>query len=221
MGRRWGIIPTRGVYRRHCEGATPPLGSSPLARGLHISASEAQPGDRIIPARAGFTPHRRPHRRPQRDHPRSRGVYGPWSVAMEFSIGSSPLARGLLGRIPRPQRCHGIIPARAGFTGVRPGTGDARRDHPRSRGVYLAGDGIKLSRCGSSPPARGLPGPRRGVSGRGGIIPARAGFTPPTPASQPAPPDHPRSRGVYRPVPLARPLRAGSSPLARGLRLTP
>jgi len=51
------------------------------------------------------------------------------------------------------------------------------RDHPRSRGVYLAGRQSKVGDWGSSPLARGL------LSGFftsyvvPGIIPARAGFT--------------------------------------------
>ena len=54
-----------------------------------------------------------------------------------------------------------------------------------------------------------------------GIIPARAGFTRP-PSSRPgAGRDHPRSRGVYRMRAVRDSPAAGSSPLARGLRVTP
>ena len=51
------------------------------------------------------------------------------------------------------------------------------------------------------------------------IIPARAGFTFGDSCGDGAERDHPRSRGVYRP--LRQPLRlvVGSSPLARGLPL--
>ena len=52
-----------------------------------------------------------------------------------------------------------------------------------------------------------------------GIIPARAGFTPPAPPSQHSRRDHPRSRGVYRARLKAHRKSAGSSPLARGLRI--
>ena len=72
------------------------------------------------------------------------------------------------------------------------------RDHPRSRGVYVAGvfDGILGAR----------------------IIPARAGFTSTRARSACTGSDHPRSRGVYRTA-IGRSNRAsGSSPLARGLR---
>ena len=50
-----------------------------------------------------------------------------------------------------------------------------------------------------------------------GIIPARAGFTAPTTSTTAAPPDHPRSRGVYLRPPIAPGIVDGSSPLARGL----
>ena len=79
---------------------------------------------------------------------------------------------------------------------------------------------IRTKCCGSSPLARGLPEP----SGRGlpsaRIIPARAGFTSGNRAARPGAWDHPRSRGVYPSVrPSVRPV-LGSSPLARGLRVS-
>ena len=92
-----------------------------------------------------------------------------------------------------------------------------RRDHPRSRGVYLVFLANFPYREGSSPLARGLPGLclRRVRHSR--IIPARAGFT----AIVRRPPvefwDHPRSRGVYRESQFTTLIDKGSSPLARGL----
>ena len=153
------------------------------------------------PARAGFTPPTQPTKDNRQDHPRSRGVYGPPSTRDSATDGSSPLARGLLAGVLDRFLGARIIPARAGFT--------HRRHHPPRQGQ------------GSSPLARGLrccvhrrrPGP--------GIIPARAGFTPPSWMRPARPPDHPRSRGVYvdpnPPVPRS----VGSSPLARGLQVTP
>ena len=96
---------------------------------------------------------------------------------MTFDRGSSPLARGLprqrLNHSPRPR----IINARAGLTGRSRRRGGARRDHPRSRGVYevtVDEDGVCI---GSSPLARGL--------------------LPPTTRTRRPCRDHPRSRGVY------------------------
>ena len=71
----------------------------------------------------------------------------------------------------------GIIPARAGFTARSPLTGLTWRDHPRSRGVYLAGPQRIPMAQGSSPLARGLRGTMIAGRDRRGIIPARAGFT--------------------------------------------
>ncbi len=50
----------------------------------------------------------------------------------------------------------GIIPARAGFTVIRPLMADHLEDHPRSRGVYAPDGGIVAEARGSSPLARGL-----------------------------------------------------------------
>ena len=72
---------------------------------------------------------------------------------------------------------------------------------------------------GSSPLARGLLAGRRRRWRRPGIIPARAGFTTGTPEPCGPQQDHPRSRGVYGHRRAHRILCAGSSPLARGLRM--
>ena len=173
--------------------------------------------ERIIPARAGFTPPPRGrHRRPG-DHPRSRGVYQLGLAGLDRVQGSSPLARGLLYLAGHPVLLFGIIPARAGFT---PPTGSTVRrlsDHPRSRGVYHPDPLEPVRAHGSSPLARGLLA--WVVSGVGAvrIIPARAGFTAPgCPVASPAP-DHPRSRGVYVGSFSTDLQQSGSSPLARGL----
>ena len=127
---------SRGVYLPVSRSSPRPAGSSPLARGLRRQGGSVITGLRIIPARAGFTPHWSPATRWQWDHPRSRGVYNlAWDEMMD-GWGSSPLARGLLtGNADRP-RHPGIIPARAGFTTSSTLSATRPRDHPRSRGVY-------------------------------------------------------------------------------------
>ena len=190
---------SRGVYRWvswswRCWG-----GSSPLARGLRYRPCGSGPGDRIIPARAGFTACRGGRAAGPWDHPRSRGVYSPIHPPIHTHMGSSPLARGLLGAAGAFRSRGRIIPARAGFTLFTIYCAYSRRDHPRSRGVYgLTEYGFSVT-VGSSPLARGLPppNPHSGLSSR--IIPARAGFTSPT---------SPRTTA-----------RVGSSPLARGLQI--
>ena len=113
--------------------------------------------------------------------------------------GSSPLARGLHHHRPDPVPPGRIIPARAGFTNAGLQAGRQDRDHPRSRGVY---------RVVIRPDAYAL-----------WIIPARAGFTRPTRCNSGRRRDHPRSRGVYRELTTVLEAVAGSSPLARGLRM--
>ena len=180
-GPTWPIWPdhprSRGVYvvdRAHLAYLA---GSSPLARGLRTSYASTGDGERIIPARAGFTTP--PTHQPifGTDHPRSRGVYRRGSPAGGWRRGSSPLARGLLLRPVFMLSNAGIIPARAGFTRSRPHRSTIRTDHPRSRGVYSANGSLKTIIVGSSPLARGLPPAPSAAQGRPGIIPARAGFT--------------------------------------------
>ena len=172
-------------------------GSSPLARGLLLSATPHAGLLRIIPARAGFTIDRGLPKPGIADHPRSRGVYGRRRGSQRVQSGSSPLARGLQMTTEAHGVERGIIPARAGFTpsAARPPTSSP--DHPRSRGVYVVGGGDGDLHAGSSPLARGLPNWIRAVTR------VRS--------------DHPRSRGVYRDTVMAPRMVAGSSPLARGL----
>ena len=151
------------------------------------------------------------------DHPRSRGVYGARTCTPHFRVGSSPLARGLLGDVRRAHPDLGIIPARAGFTTSVSSTIRSCRDHPRSRGVYVRAEVIADDAAGSSPLARGLRAPRPGWRVTGGIIPARAGFTTATTCDPSHFSDHPRSRGVYPEDLVLFTTPEGSSPLARGL----
>ena len=96
---------------------------------------------------------------------------------MSTHLGSSPLARGLLGgSFLRVDRI-GIIPARAGFTYSVAASLSTMGDHPRSRGVYLDVCVSIVHSDGSSPLARGLHGAVPYVRLAERIIPARAGFT--------------------------------------------
>ena len=173
------------------------MGSSPLARGLLTFRDGATYLEGIIPARAGFTARARCSRSPRRDHPRSRGVYGPIAATGNGIFGSSPLARGLRHAIDVPPSRRRIIPARAGFTITNNAGALALADHPRSRGVYsFRLSGMRAS-TGSSPLARGLQRLSMANAFRKGIIPARAGFTGFVHESAGREQDHPRSRGVY------------------------
>ena len=175
----------------------PPLGSSPLARGLPEGDVLQVTHQRIIPARAGFTIVRVMLRRASWDHPRSRGVY--WSTRRVLLL--------------RPR----IIPARAGFTWTGSPGAEALSDHPRSRGVYVAMCVRENDGSGSSPLARGLQHEYWMSNVYDRIIPARAGFTGLARTSHWPGRDHPRSRGVYGVVHVLQRFLEGSSPLARGL----
>ena len=91
------------------------------------------------------------------------------------------------------------------------------RWYPRSRGVYDEDGDDAIPRDGSSPLARGLPDGARQETVRMRIIPARAGFTGRRARFFQADADHPRSCGVYTRHSYYVSIRAGSSPLARGL----
>ena len=147
---------SRGVYTCAIPDLAASEGSSPLARGLHARLVLRVESHRIIPARAGFTPHPPGARSPPPDHPRSRGVYPATRLAGPAVVGSSPLARGLH---PFWEWFSGhcrIIPARAGFTPVLARGCGACGDHPRSRGVYRRRWRRRRRIIGSSPLARGL-----------------------------------------------------------------
>ena len=148
---------SRGVYGGYPHTDHVEMGSSPLARGLQLSAAILFPSSGIIPARAGFTLREKFFFDCGEDHPRSRGVYCARVRVCAF------LSR--------------IIPARAGFTHEQ----DLRRgtcwDHPRSRGVYFPEEEFRVEGQGSSPLARGLRSDAEDCADDEGIIPARAGFT--------------------------------------------
>ena len=141
-------------------------------------------------------PQPHPHRTPQRP-PDNNHLNQPISPTYHTLKREEP---GLRGHGRRHRHARGIIPARAGFTPSTHSQQSATRDHPRSRGVYDLIRCSNRSTVGSSPLARGLP--LRGEFGDGGvrIIPARAGFTGLRGTARSRRRDHPRSRGVYRPV---------------------
>ena len=168
---------SRGVYYCLTSRSISPCGSSPLARGLRRLRPFARTSSGIIPARAGFTAQGAPIRIDVPDHPRSRGVYLAVKKKRGGTKGSSPLARGLRHGEGRDHRRGGIIPARAGFTCAWYSQGHRPSDHPRSRGVYVGASIYPITKGGSSPLARGLPGKNTDNIEFGRIIPARAGFT--------------------------------------------
>ena len=131
--------------------------------------------------------------------------------------GSSPLSRGIRAADDDGDEGRGIIPALAGNTGSAAALAVTTRDHPRSRGEYMARCCAQFTESGSSPLSRGI---RTGGSDddqHGRIIPALAGNTPSRCRSSARHPDHPRSRGEYLSARFVEWMMAGSSPLSRGI----
>ena len=154
-----------------------PPGSSPLARGTRADRDSRTDGSGLIPARAGNTQLAVADPVAKRAHPRSRGEHVVCSLDAGFLVGSSPLARGTLS-CTRQAGCRvGLIPARAGNTGMRHLSISQMRAHPRSRGEHTHNVHQIPADQGSSPLARGTRSPRRSPRARAGLIPARAGNT--------------------------------------------
>ena len=130
--------------------------------------------------------------------------------------GSSPLARGTHRRGATADFPHGLIPARAGNTGLACVSRTRRRAHPRSRGEHIITIPNQVGVKGSSPLARGTLTALRSFAQKLGLIPARAGNTSRPHSHTERWRAHPRSRGEHSTNGQAIPGVEGSSPLARG-----
>ena len=174
-------------------------GSSPHARGTRFASCRAAVETGIIPACAGNT---RPCLLSEPcggDHPRMRGEHRLLCRGSSVTWGSSPHARGTLGRVLVDRARPGIIPACAGNTVSRSRMRSGMRDHPRMRGEHPTFFRAGFTVLGSSPHARGTPIPRRFRFECLGIIPACAGNTYFCSMSRRGHGDHPRMRGEHSP----------------------
>ena len=133
-------------------------------------------------------------------------------------MGSSPLSRGIHRRYRAGVEAARIIPALAGNTLPSDSRKSADRDHPRSRGEYLAPKHTGHCSVGSSPLSRGIHADCVGDPDAGRIIPALAGNTFLHPGRSHPGSDHPRSRGEYVAPRSTCQTNGGSSPLSRGIR---
>ena len=170
----------------------------------------------LIPARAGTTASCTHALLRPGAHPRSRGDHTVGRIRVFTVGGSSPLARG-------PRAVHvvhtshrGLIPARAGTTGMPSAIASRLRAHPRSRGDHRFSSHGPITWMGSSPLARGPPSTSDRTSTSTGLIPARAGTTMRLPTTSRSPWAHPRSRGDHNHMTANIIKGLGSSPLARG-----
>ena len=191
-------------------------GSSPLTRGKHPDDGADGGGLGLIPAHAGKTPSASPGADPTWAHPRSRGENAQGDHVARAVAGSSPLTRGKRFRVRSKQSFEGLIPAHAGKTLRRMDARIHERAHPRSRGENFPGRVRDDSGAGSSPLTRGKPVEAELWVADRGLIPAHAGKTFIWSAPDLKTAAHPRSRGENWWRPVARGLRAGSSPLTRG-----
>ena len=85
----------RGEYGRLPVPLIVPVGSPPLARGIHARNKGIRDRIRITPACAGNTFQYLPRLHRQRDHPRLRGEYARGDGSHGNDPGSPPLARGI------------------------------------------------------------------------------------------------------------------------------
>ena len=139
-----------------------------------------------------------------------------WLGVGIVALGSSPLARGTQPAFSSAQAYLGLIPARAGNTGIGPTKWPRCRAHPRSRGEHCHQLNLLWNVLGSSPLARGTPGPGATWQLLQGLIPARAGNTVCAFFRRRDCRAHPRSRGEHLQILDIASRMMGSSPLARG-----
>ena len=145
-----------------------------------------------------------------------RGEHFKGFSKQNYTMGSSPHARGAPGEHIRDLVRNGIIPACAGSTGGASRLGKWFWDHPRMRGEHLTRTSSLLSIGGSSPHARGAQNLAAFFLRKSGIIPACAGSTSRRIRFASTARDHPRMRGEHKFAWIKSHRLEGSSPHARG-----
>ena len=133
---------SRGEYLARVDVARGDSGSSPLSRGILFGWGRERVNPRIIPALAGNTGVPDAVAEVAGDHPRSRGEYCVRYLPDEFSVGSSPLSRGIRSFVCGCRAVRRIIPALAGNTSRHTSAQPSPADHPRSRGEYIVTSAI-------------------------------------------------------------------------------
>ena len=126
----------RGEHLNRPEGLRSVKGSSPLARGAHVTKIFHASWRRLIPAGAGSTLSSVFQRSPPRAHPRWRGEHIKAAATEASEGGSSPLARGARGAGQRAGGQLRLIPAGAGSTANACDKAPATMAHPRWRGEH-------------------------------------------------------------------------------------
>ncbi len=127
---------SRGEHGTPSSGSLSVSGSSPLARGTHVSKAVPPKTVRLIPARAGNTQPVASSTLCLTAHPRSRGEHEPTPLRALETCGSSPLARGTPEVLRSIRSKARLIPARAGNTLMQALRLSVPSAHPRSRGEH-------------------------------------------------------------------------------------
>ena len=211
----------RGEYGRLPVPLIVPVGSPPLARGIHARNKGIRDRIRITPACAGNTLLFYKKHQANRDHPRLRGEYQFRFPRFWWCKGSPPLARGIPPIDPHRTKDGRITPACAGNTVFFFISAIGEEDHPRLRGEYSRKCPTNHILRGSPPLARGIRHPPHSGGDLIRITPACAGNTPAEPQINHAARDHPRLRGEYDGWEEKDSCWGGSPPLARGILYQP
>ena len=191
-------------------------GSSPHARGTHLSRNHARIPSRFIPACAGNAVTDCVFCRVVTVHPRMRGERMRTWLKSTDKTGSSPHARGTQTDSPC-NRCNSrFIPACAGNAGPSYSGGGDAAVHPRMRGERKPAPNHLPPQNGSSPHARGTQQPPETAVIDDRFIPACAGNACGHLRNGRYQAVHPRMRGERADPPVIVPDRGGSSPHARG-----
>ena len=205
-----------GENRLSCASTPVGSGSSPRVRGKHRRRPVRQQRRRLIPARAGKTSLRRAAMRSCSAHPRACGENAHDVSAPVDPRGSSPRVRGKLPGSAMSMRCPGLIPARAGKTGVDASLHERHRAHPRACGENRWGRSWRARAWGSSPRVRGKRPCDEASPLQDGLIPARAGKTRLYQSHSTHLGAHPRACGENERLIDEHVARRGSSPRVRG-----
>ena len=152
-------------------------GSSPRVRGKRAPGARQGRGVRLIPARAGKTRCGRGPASRRTAHPRACGENMARISSTTRRAGSSPRVRGKPGTSCTMCMIRGLIPARAGKTGLVGVHCSSMPAHPRACGENCPHSSTMTSAMGSSPRVRGKLGQAHAPGAAGRLIPARAGKT--------------------------------------------
>ena len=155
--------------------------------------------------------------------PASRAIPAPCGACrrdvslLPISLGSSPLARGLLSAGIAAHRRAGAIPGARGLPKPPSLRCVPWLDHPRRRGASPGWTNWSMPNSGPSPAARGLPILDSKPANRVGTIPAQAGPAAATHQRCDHQRDHPRATGACVSEPGDGVRYVGPSPRKRGL----